>query len=155
MEFHSLPKFYLLFSLSILFLSSFQARAAVKISYCGTSSLSLSLLTFYCYYFGFIRSVQDKIRNLDLLLCVLMFDYFYLLILTFHLHNGVFMVLQISRIYMKKINFFWGSDLVSVWNWNLLSWTKKNCRNMLIVWNLLKTTKSWSWLLKTISYVRA
>lgn len=91
MEFHSLPKLYLIFSLSILFLSPFQAQAATKISYCGTSSLSLSVLTFYSYHFGLIRSVKDRIRNSVLLLCVLMFDYFCLLILTFHLYNGVFL----------------------------------------------------------------
>ncbi|KAK7342068.1 hypothetical protein VNO80_25011 [Phaseolus coccineus] len=34
MEFHSLPKLSLLFSLSILFLSSFQAHATTKITYC-------------------------------------------------------------------------------------------------------------------------
>ncbi|CAJ1979086.1 unnamed protein product [Sphenostylis stenocarpa] len=34
MEFHSLPKLYLLLTLSILFLSSFQAQATIKISYC-------------------------------------------------------------------------------------------------------------------------
>ncbi|WVZ03564.1 hypothetical protein V8G54_024370 [Vigna mungo] len=34
MEFYSLPKLYLLFSLSIFFLSPFQAQAATQISYC-------------------------------------------------------------------------------------------------------------------------
>ncbi|KAK7404882.1 hypothetical protein VNO78_05913 [Psophocarpus tetragonolobus] len=34
MEFQSLPQFYLLLSLSILFLSSFQAQAKIKVNYC-------------------------------------------------------------------------------------------------------------------------
>ncbi|TKY67007.1 Phosphatidylglycerol/phosphatidylinositol transfer protein [Spatholobus suberectus] len=34
MEFHSLPKFYLLLFLSILFLSSFHVQAKVKFNYC-------------------------------------------------------------------------------------------------------------------------
>ena len=124
MEFHSLPKLYLLFSLSILFLSPFQAQAATKVTYCGTSSLSLWVLTFYSYHFGLIRSVQDKSRNLDLLLCVLMFDYFCLLILTFHLHSGFFLLpfphppfgpANFKDLYEKNNLFIvWVFDLVSV-----------------------------------------